>query len=150
MKVLLYKLKSFSISRNVLNLIKHYLTNRSQSVLLNSQCSSWQPILAGVSQESILRPLFFLIYINELSDGLKSNVKLFVDDTSLFSVVKNKEKSASDLTNDLDVISKWAFDWKMPFNLDHKKPTQEVLFSGKDSNITHPIISFQQCSGTKS
>ena len=72
---LLYKLKSFGISGNLLNLIKHYLTDRSQRVLLNGQCSNWQPILAGVPQGSILGLLFFLIYFNDLLDGLKSNVK---------------------------------------------------------------------------
>ena len=123
-------------------MIKHYLTNRSQRVPLNGQCSKWQPILAGVPQGSILGPLFFLMYINDLPDGLKSNVKLFADDTSLFSVVKNKEESASDLTNDLDMISKWAYNWKMSFNPDPGKPAQEVLFSRKNSNITHPIIHF--------
>ena len=123
-------------------MIKHYLTDRSQRVLLNGQCSNWQPILAVVPQGSILGPLFFLIYINDLPDGLKSNVKLFADDTSLFSVVKNKEESASDLTNDFDMISKWAYNWKMSFNSDPKKPAQEVLFSGKNSNITHSIIYF--------
>ena len=76
-----------------------------------------------------------------MPDGLKSNVKLFADDTSLFSVVKNKE-SASDLTNDLDMISKWAYNWKMSFNPDPKKPAQEILFSRKNANITHPIIHF--------
>ena len=74
--------------------------------------------ICGIPQGSILGPLFFLIYINDLPDGLKSNVKLFADDTSLFSVVKNKEESASDLTNDLDMISKWAYNWKMSFNPD--------------------------------
>ena len=118
---LLYKLKSFGICGNLLNLIKHYLTDRSQRVLLNGQCSNWQPILAGVPQGSILGPLFFLIYINDLPDGLKSKVKLFTDDTSLFSVVKNKKESASDLTNDLAMISKWAYNWKLPFNGDPKK-----------------------------
>ena len=63
----------------------------------------------GVPHVSILEPLFFLIYINDLPDGLSSNVKLFAYDTSLFSVVKNKEESASDITNDLDMISKWAY-----------------------------------------
>ena len=60
---LLYKLKSFGISGNLLNLIKHYLTDRFQRVLINGQCSNWQPVLAGVHQGSILGPLFFLIYI---------------------------------------------------------------------------------------
>ena len=77
-----------------------------------------------------------------MPDGLKSNVKLFADDTSLFSVIKNKEESASDLTNDLDTISIWAYKWKMSFNLDSKKHAQEVLFSRKNSNITSPIIYF--------
>ena len=128
---LLYKLKSFGISGNLLHLIKHCLTNRSQRVLLNGECSNWQPILAGVPEGSILEPLFFLMYINDLPDGLKSNVKLFADDTSLFSVVKNKEESASDLTNDLDMISKWAYNWKMSFNPDPGKPVQEVYFLEK-------------------
>ena len=77
-----------------------------------------------------------------MPNGLKSNVKLFEDDTSLFSVVKSKEESASDLTNELDTISKWAYNWKMSFNLDPKNPVQEVLFSKKNSNITHLIIYF--------
>ena len=121
-------------------MIKHYLTDRFQRVPLNGQCSNWQPILVGVPQGSILGPLFFLMYINDLPDGLKSNVKLFADDTSLFSVVKNKEESASDLTNDLAMISKWAYNWKMSFNPNPGKPAQEVLFSRKNSNISHPII----------
>ena len=71
----------------------------------------------------------FLTYINNLFDGLKSNIELFADDTCLFPVVKKKEESASDLTNDLDAISKRAYNRKVPFNPDPKKPVQEVLFS---------------------
>ena len=86
--------------------------------------------------------MLFLICINDLPDGLKFNVKLFANDTSLFSVFKNKEESASDITNGLDTISIWAYNWKMSFNPDPKKPAQEVLFSRKNSNIIHPIIYF--------
>ena len=74
--------------------------------------------------------------------GLKSNVKLSADDTSFFSVVKSKEESTSNLTDDLDMISKWAYNWKVSFNPDPNKPTQEVLFPRKNSNIAHPIIYF--------
>ena len=77
-----------------------------------------------------------------MPDGSKSNIRLFADDTSLFSVVKNKEESASDLTNDFDMISKWSYNWKMSFNPDPNKPVLEVLFSRKNSNITHPVIHF--------
>ena len=77
-----------------------------------------------------------------MPNGLKSNVKLFEDDTSLFSVVKSKEESARDLTNELDTISTWAYNWKMIFNLDPKNSAQEVLFSRKNSHIIHLIIYF--------
>ena len=65
---LLHKLKSFGISGTLLNLIKHYLTDRSQRVLLNDQCSNWQPILAGVRQGSILGPFFRYILMICLMD----------------------------------------------------------------------------------
>ena len=128
------------------------MTDRSQRVLLNGQCSNWQPILAGVPQGSILGPLLFLMYINDLPDGLKSNVKLFADDTSLYYFlfsVKKKEESASDLINDLDTISKWAYNLKMSVNPDPNKPLKEVLFSRKNSNNSSNYL-FQQCSGAKS
>ena len=67
-----------------------------QRVVLNGQCSSWVDIRAGVPQGSILGPLLFLIYVNDLPDGLKSECKLFADDTSLFSVVHDIGTSASD------------------------------------------------------
>ena len=60
-----------------------------------------------------------------MSDGLKFNVKVFADNTCLFS----EKRSSSDLKNDLDMISKWAYNWKMSFNPDSKKSEQEELFS---------------------
>ena len=64
---------------------------------MNGQCSSWADVNAGVPQGSILGPLLFLIYIDDLSDGFKSECKLFVDDTSPFSMVNDINTSASDL-----------------------------------------------------
>ena len=63
------------------------MKNRKQRVTLNEQTSSWTEVNVGVPQGSILGPLLFLIYINDLSDGLSSNVALFTDETSVFSVV---------------------------------------------------------------
>ena len=88
------------------NLLENYISNRFQRVLLNRQASSWRPVLAGVPQGSILGPLLFLICINDLPNELKSNSKLFADDTSLFTIVKEKNKSANMLSNDLRRISK--------------------------------------------
>ena len=103
-EALLYKLHSIGISGNFYELIKSYLTDRFQRVVLNGQTSSWRPILAGIPQGSILGPLLFLIYVNNIPNGLKSNVKLFAYDVYIFSIVKNKNDSAKDLTHDLSLI----------------------------------------------
>ena len=138
---LLYKIKSMGITGELYKLLENYLSDRFQRVILNGQSSSWRPVLAGVPQGSILGPLLFLIYINDLPDNLKSNAKLFADDTSLFTIVKDKNESTNTLNNDLSLISKWAYNWKMLFNPDPSKPAQEVLFSRKNQILVHPTIS---------
>ena len=77
----------------------------------------------------ILGPLLFLIYINDLSDGLSSNAKLFADDISLFLVVPDINTSAIELNSDLRKTNDWAFQWKMTFNPDRGKQAQDVIFS---------------------
>ena len=81
---LILKLNQYGISGNLLRLIRCFRKIRKQRVVLSGQTSSWTSVLAGVPKGSILSPLFFLIYINDLSDDLSSNPKLFADDTSLF------------------------------------------------------------------
>ena len=83
----------------------------------------------------MLGPLFFLVYINDLADGLSLNAKLLADNTSLFSVIHNVDTSANELNNDLYQINKWAFQWKMSFNPDPSKQAQEIIFSGKTKKI---------------
>ena len=97
---------------------------------------------AGVPQGSIVGPLLFLVYINDLADGLSSNAKLFADDTSLFSVIHNVNTSANELNNDLYQINKWVFEWKMSFHPDPSKQTQEIIFSRKTKKIYHPSLNF--------
>ena len=99
-------------------------------------------MLAGVPQGSILGPLLFLIYINDLPEGLESSVKLFADDTSLFSTVYDPNMSADQLDKDLKKISDWAYKWKMIFNPDLSKQAQEVIFSRKTNKINHPTTTF--------
>ena len=85
---------------------------------------------------------FFLIFINDLSDNVISNPKLFADDTSLFSVVQDITLSAKNLNDDLKKINKWAFHWKMSFKPDPNKQAQEVIFSRKLNKPNHPSLNF--------
>ena len=98
---IIFKLQQNGISDDLLNILSDFLRNRKQRVTLNGQSSSWTNVNAGVPQGSILGPLLFLIYINDLPDGLSSNAKLFADDTSLFSVVHDINTSAIELNSDL-------------------------------------------------
>ena len=81
----IYKIKCIGINVMFLKLIISFLENRFQRFVLNGEISSYKPVLAGVPQGSVLGPLFFLTYINDLLKNLSSNTKLFADDTSLFS-----------------------------------------------------------------
>ena len=82
---LLFKLKRYGVKGELLNLLRNYLNERNQSVVLNGQISSWELIKSGVPQGSVLSPLLFLIYINDLPDNIQSTCKMFADETSLFS-----------------------------------------------------------------
>ena len=116
-----------------MNIITDFLSFRKQRVVVNGQASPWVSIEAGVPQGSIVGPLLFLIYFNDLSDDLSTTAKLFADNTSLFSTVQNVNTSVSHLNNDLSQISNWAFHWKISFNPDPGRQAQEVIFSRKIS-----------------
>ena len=139
---LIFKLKQNGIDGNLLILIQNYLRNRKQRVVINGMESNWGDIKAGVPQGSVLGPLLFLVYINDLEVGIKSCVKFFADDTSIFSVVRDPVVSAHELNHDLGLISQWAFQWKMSFNPDPTKQAEEILFSQKRKSPDHPPIYF--------
>ena len=108
------------------------------------QYFSWVKVEAGIPQGSILGSLLFLIYINDLSENLASNPKLFAYDTSLFSVVKNFDASNIDLNNNLKKIGERTFQWKTNFNPDPTKQAQEQTFSGKVQTTNHPRLFFNE------
>ena len=139
---LLFKLKTYGVKGELLNLLNNYLHERNQKVVLNGQISSWELRKSGVSQGSVLCPILFLIYINDLPDNIQSTCKIFADDTSLFSHVFDKYKSQSELNNVLQIMSSWAFQWKMQFNPDPNKQAQEVYFSKKSSNENSLPVTF--------
>ena len=141
-KGLILKLKSYGVDGSLLKLMENYLTGRQQRVVLNGQNSSSKNKLAGVPRGSVLGPFLFLIYINDLPNGIESICKIFADDTSLFSEVNDTTVSHSQLNNDLNKISKWAFQWKMLFNPDPSKQAIEKCFSHKRYNVTYPSLVF--------
>ena len=117
---------------------------RKQSVVLNGFSSDYSSIESGVPKGSVLGPLLFLIYINDLAQNIKSNVKCFADDTMLFSVVNNPSISANELNQDLKVISQWAYQRKMELNPDLNKQATEQVFSCKKNSPNHPSLFFDE------
>ena len=137
---LIFKLKQNSISGSLLKFFESYL---QKHVVLNGSFSDYSVIQSGVPQGSVLGPLLFLIYINDLGEYTKSNINFFADDTMLFSIVKDTVISANDLNHDLDIIYQWAYQWKMEFNPDPSKQASEVLFSCKKSQSKSSTANFQ-------
>ena len=96
-----------------------------------------------------------MIYINDITEGLSSNAKLFADDTSLFSVIHDIQTSANNLIKDLNLnkdlerISNWATQWKMNFNPDTTKQASEVIFSRKLKKNVYPPLLFNNVSVTR-
>ena len=121
-------------------------SGRYQRVLLDGTASFWSPIPTGVPQGSILEPLFFLIYINDLSHNLSSTSKLFADNNSIFFIAHDIDSSAKQLYDDLKNISDGAYEWKMSFNPNLSKQAWEVIFSRKSSRADHPAVTFNNSS----
>ena len=118
--------------------LKDYLSQRKQRVTINGQTSSWGSVLAGVPQGSVLGPLLFLIYINDITEEAQSSeIRLFADDTILYILVDNPVVSAAALNDDLDRISKWAAKWLVRFSA---PKTKTMLISKKKKIVPNPPL----------
>ena len=95
--------------RNIFGLLKSFITNRQQRTQINGKESKWEGLCAGVPQGSVLGPLLFLVYINDLIAGMKSDARIFADDTSLFVVVDDVNTAHDILQHDLRLVEKWAY-----------------------------------------
>ena len=109
--------ESMGISGNLLNWIRSWLTDRKQRVVLGGECSEWVAVTSGVPQGSVLGPLLFLIYINNLENSLDANILKFADDTKIFNVINNREDAAK-LQNELYTLFGWFQCWLMLFNIE--------------------------------
>ena len=101
---LIFKLKQNGVSGKLLMFFESYLCNRKQRVMINGSYSDYANIESGVPQGSVLGPLLFLVYINDLEKNIKSNVKFFADGTMLYSVVNDPTITAVDLNHDLGIF----------------------------------------------
>ena len=128
---LIYKIKSICVTGPPLEFIQSFLSHRFQRVVLNGQSSTWLPVTAGVPQGSILGPLLFLIYINDLSNNLSSTAKLFADDTSLFSVVNDVNLSQLHHNSDLKKYLNGLINGKFPSILIFLSRLKKLYFQEK-------------------
>jgi len=118
-----------------LSWVQSWLTGRRQKVGLNRNYSDWSDVLSGVPPGSVLGPLLFLIYINDIDEYIVSKLGKFADDTKLCRGISNSN-DADILRSDLNKIYQWSLDWQMLFNVE--KCT--VLHMGYNNKIKNLII----------
>jgi ribonuclease P/MRP protein subunit RPP40 len=112
---LLAKLHHYGIQGNILGWIQSFLSSRSQSVVVDGVTSKPAPVLSGVPQRTCLGPILFLIYINDITVGIKSQLRLFADDALLYRPIHSMEDHFI-LQEDLAKLEQWAENWDMKFN----------------------------------
>ena len=135
-KGLLFKLRTIGCSDSIVNWFLSYLSNRRQRVVINGQASDWASVLAGVPQGSILGPLLFLIFINDIVKHTGCSIRLFADDTNLYIIVDCPLQAGQLLNRDLNAISTWANSWLVTFN---PSKTLSMLISRKRNSVFHPL-----------
>jgi hypothetical protein len=113
---LIRKLRNHGIDGNILNWIHSWLSGRRQRVIINGQASEYTSVVSGVPQGSVLGPILFILFINDMDEDIKGNLLKFADDTKLYTDIKDNQ-SANTLQDDLDKLQKWTEDWNMAFNL---------------------------------
>ena len=112
---LILKLQSFGIHGNTLAWITSFLMNREQRVVVNGSQSSWLPVTSGVPQGTVLGPLLFLLYINDITSNIQSEIRLFADDCILYRTIVNPTDCFI-LQDDINQLFSWATVWQMQFN----------------------------------
>jgi len=120
---LLTKVHNIGIRGKLLNWIRNFLTNRQQRVMVNDSYSNWSNVVSGIPQGSVLGPMLFTIFINDIPVDIASSIKIFADDTKIY----NTTHHCDIIQSDLDKLAYWSEKWLLPFNVDKCK----VLHYGK-------------------
>ena len=111
---LIYKFQQLGIRGNLLQWIKAFLIGRRQRVILRNGASSWRDVISGVPQGTILGPMFFLLFVNDMPDVVSSTAKMFADDTKLYRNIYSAN-DCKDLQEDLNALSAWSHHWLLRF-----------------------------------
>ena len=112
---LLLKLSRHGIDGPLLQWFRHFLTNRMQRVVIRDKCSDWTLVKYGVPQGTILGPVLFIIYINDISTDLTSTVKIYADDIKIYRTISSPDVDIPALQCDLHRLGIWVNKWQMYF-----------------------------------
>ena len=127
--MLLSKIHAHGIRGNIHKWLQDWLCERKQRVVINGSSSSWRDVISGVPQGSVLGPVLFLIYVNDMDDGLNSKISKFADDTKITSKITTIDDRRK-FQSDLDCLVRWSEKWQMKFNVEKCK----VLHIGNNNN----------------
>ena len=96
--------------------MRSFLTNHHQRVVVQGNHSSWTSVLSGVPQGTVLGPVLFIIYINDITRNLTSQCKLLADDMKVYKVLRNTNENMHALQQDLYSLEQWSTEWQLDFN----------------------------------
>ena len=139
---LVQKIKSYGLTGKLSSWIEAFLSNRTQQVLVEAERSDWCTVVSGVPQGSVLGPLLFILYINDLPNSLKTTVKIFADDSKLYGKADTVE-DREQIQNDLNEVQQWSARWQLGFNVEkckvlhvgHRNPGSDYTLFGKKLDV---------------
>ena len=136
---LLKKIENYGINGRLLLWIKAFLGSRRQRVILGETTSNWTQVLSGVPQGSVLGPVLFILYINDLPETMTNKNSIYADDTKILGKIRSDhvQEDSSSLQNDIDTTVKWTDKWLMRLNPEKCK----VIHIGKKNSINAYFMS---------
>lgn len=134
-KRLLMKLYAYGVRGRLYRWIREFLKDRQQRVVVCGSASDWQSVTSGIPQGSVLGPILFLIFINDLPDAINCCIKLFADDAKIYAQVNSIEQG-KDLQGNIKRAEEWASTWEMFFN---EKKCKQLHIGTKDMGITYKM-----------
>jgi len=143
MSICAQKLRTLGVCGRLIAWLSDYLSNRKQRVVINGRISDYIIIQAGVPQWSILGPLLFLIYINDIIYGIGLNIYLHADDTFLMRVITDPLENSRIMNNDLEMINDWSKQWTVKFS---PAKSKQLIVTSKPARINYAEL---QLDGTE-